>query len=175
MATRWSEEPARTRSDWTFVLLAVAWIGGLQLVAGPLLRSEGFEEYLALNARCTAFVLRTFGAAAVAEGNELSAFGTSLRVAVGCDAVRPAFIYAGAVLAFPVSWRWRAGGLVAGVAALWVLNFGRIIGLTRVASLSTDAFRTLHVDVLPVVFVVLALVLWVLWARWALGARWSAA
>lgn len=136
-----------------------------------LARTDLFRSYLNANAFASALVLRGLGTDASASGVELTDKAFTLKIAVGCDALQPIALFCFAVLASPISWRFKAPGLVVGPAALLVLNIFRIVTLFLAGRHAPRIFELLHIDVWQTAFIVAALLLWILWALWAMKRR----
>ena len=60
----------------------------------------------------------------------------------------------------------RLRGVVAGVAWLQAINFGRILSLYFVGAAVPSAFVTMHQIVWPTVLIVVTIATWVIWALW---------
>lgn len=153
--------PDRLRSDArSFVLKAIAWSVGLF----GLLRLSWIETQALLP--FTQFQGR------VAEA-VLGAPALPIQVTLACSGADAIALCAGAILAYPATWRDRLGGLTGGLALILVLNTVRIGTLGRAAA-SPTRFETLHVYVWPALLI-LAIAGYVFgWMHVANG-RWRAA
>jgi exosortase family protein XrtM len=92
-----------------------------------------------------------------------------LEIVLDCGAVDVQAIFAAAVLAFPVSWRRRAFGVVLGLVGLYLLNLARIVCLYFVGVNAPGLFHVMHEEVLQLVIIVSACLAFVVWAFWARG------
>jgi exosortase/archaeosortase family protein len=101
--------------------------------------------------------------------NELSITGSrySVSVAKGCDGVESMALLAGAILVFPLPFRLKWPGLLAGLGILFLLNILRIAGLYMAGIHWPSAFELLHTHggfVLFTTFSVLLVIVWISWA-----------
>jgi len=87
----------------------------------------------------------------VAEG-AIGAPALPIDVTLACSGVDAFALCAGAILAYPASWRQRLGGTAIGFALILTLNSIRIGTLGRAAA-SPRLFETLHVYVWPAVLI----------------------
>lgn len=133
---------------------------------GWIAESNFFAKYLALNARASAPLIRTFEPDAVADGNVLRSARFPLEIKHGCDALQPTAFFVLAMLASPVSIpiRRRIPVILAGAAALLVLNIFRITTLFFAGlKFSRETFEIFHEDIWQAVFIFLPLVFWISW------------
>jgi exosortase/archaeosortase family protein len=162
---------ALRRARLRFALVFVA-VGGalLALYSFPYAENGidegGFHRFLALYARLAGAVVGLFdhGVRVV----DVDIVGrASLTVAKNCDAMDVNILYVAAVVAFPAPWARRALGLVAGLAALVVVNVLRITTLYFVEVHAPGAFEVVHAEVWPLALVLLAVGAFLAWTRWA--------
>jgi exosortase H (IPTLxxWG-CTERM-specific) len=151
-----------------FLLTFLVLIGVCELVFVVGFQStELFSNYLALNARISAFLLRALGTTVEASGKVLSGDATSLSVESGCDGIQPTSLFASAVLAFPGSLRSKLVGILIGAPVILGMNLIRIVTLFVAHSRFPDVFETMHKAVWPAIFIFLAALLWFAWVTWA--------
>lgn len=86
--------------------------------------------------------------------------GFSISVKKGCDAVEAMALFMAAVLAFPMSWQLKAKSASIGLILMALVNILRIASLFLIGKYAPTLFETFHVEVWPVLFIVLALSLW---------------
>ena len=109
------------------------------------------------------------GAGVSAEGPRLAWSGGSLGLRNGCDGFEVFILFAAAALVAPLSAVRRLVLLLAGCAALWALNQGRILALYASFRHQRDWFDGVHTVWGPLVLVACATAMYV-WALW----RWPA-
>ncbi len=132
-----------------------------------------FQAYLGTYAQAAGFVLRMTGEKASVSGQEIYSPRFRARVVKGCDAIEAKALFVFAVLAFPATWRARAWGILAGLAALTAINLIRIVSLFYFGAylsktrFDAAAFDRVHLEIWQSLFIVLAVGLWVAWAIWA--------
>lgn len=126
-----------------------------------------FALYLQANAAVSAWVLQVFGEDAASKGFAVSSARFYLEVRRGCDAIEPAALFSSAVVASPVALRFKAPGMIIGVAVLITLNLARIVSLFYTGIYFPELFETIHIDVWQPAFIFLTLLLWFVWAIWA--------
>jgi exosortase/archaeosortase family protein len=130
---------------------------------GYLANTAAVQSYLAASAWASATIMSWLGTTVSSSGPSIHGPAFSMTVAVGCDAIQPAALFGCAVLASPLSWRSRMGGLMIGVPLLLLLNLVRIITLFYAGLHFRSAFDVLHIDVWQGLFIVAALLLWIVW------------
>lgn len=119
--------------------------------------------YLEANAWISGTVLNWLDQDCRVTGTTIRSATFAISVRRGCDAIEPAWFFCAAVLAAPATLRWKLSGMLMGTAALQLLNVGRIVSLFLIGDRFPEHFPMMHVEVWPVVFIVVPLVLW---ARW---------
>ena len=166
-----ADQPDIRRARLRFALVFAA-VGGALLTVYSFpyaehgVREVWFERYLAVYARLAGFVLRLFDSGVRVVGNDIVG-RTSLTVAKNCDAMDVTLLFTAAIVAFPAPWRRRLVGIVAGAAALTLVNVLRIASLYFVDLRWPSAFETIHAEVWPLAIVVLAAGTFLAWSRWA--------
>ena len=161
------ETAKRPFSARRFALAFLALVGlGQALHYAVVVDSGAFRMHLEATAQVSAWVLAPFTDELAAQGTLLRGHGGSVEVKSGCDAVQPAIVFLAAVLATPASLPAKLTGALAGVAALFLANAGRVALLYGLATKDLGAFDLAHRTVLPVVFILLAFALWLAWAHW---------
>jgi|HubBroStandDraft_2_1064218.scaffolds.fasta_scaffold310430_2 exosortase/archaeosortase family protein len=123
---------------------------------------------LSANARVCNWVLVGLGQKSHVTGSTISGPAVSLTVQRGCDALDSLWLLCAGMLAYPVSWRSKTIGILLGVAAIVFINIVRILSLYAVMLKAPALFETIHIEIWPIAFVILAGLLWIVWIRWAL-------
>lgn len=90
-------------------------------------------------------------------------------VVLDCAALDAQAMFAAGVIAFPASSSAKLLGLSAGVAAIWILNVGRLVLLYFAGARSFALFRWLHEEVFVVTVILAVCGLFFGWAWWARG------
>jgi exosortase/archaeosortase family protein len=126
-----------------------------------------FTGYLHAYAVASAAVLHLFDSQVAVSENDIVG-PTSLAIVRGCDGTEVLILFAAAVIASrPHSWRQRAVGVVAGIAALSAANVVRICSLYFIAIRSPSAMQLWHLELWPLILIAIAVALYVGWIRWA--------
>jgi len=129
-----------------------------------------FEPYAALNARLTAALLRPFLEGAQAHDGYLMAPAFSLQVRPGCDSYQASAVLFAGIVAFPASLARKLIGAAVGATCLLILNLLRLAALLWTGVHHGALFERMHLEILPAVFVGVALFLLLAWTLWARGA-----
>jgi len=125
--------------------------------------------FLSGYAHVSNWVLVVFGQNSHVAGSTIESRSVTLTIMRGCDALDPILVLCAGILAYPASWRSKAIGLVLGIPAMFLINVVRILSLYVIQLKAPALFDPAHLDIWPVVFVVLAGLLWIVWIRWTLG------
>jgi exosortase H (IPTLxxWG-CTERM-specific) len=94
-----------------------------------------------------------------------TANGFAVSIEAGCNGVEATIVLVAAMLAFPAPWRHRLAGLVAGIAAVQVLNIIRIISLFYLGQWSLKVFEWAHLYVWQALIMLDVLIVWLVWVR----------
>ncbi len=152
-----------------FVAVFVGVVG----LAFALLQQPAFQEhvvapYTAFVTRCARASLNVFGAQAGGTGAVISSPRFSIIVKNVCNGLEVTAIYLAAVLAFPVPWRWRAYGVLAGYPVVFAINIARIDVLFVLGYRAPDLFDAVHYYYAQVVVIVVVVAIWLAWLSKAL-------
>ncbi len=131
-----------------------------------LWREPIFRPYAGFNAKLAAAVLSPFVDGTTAQSGFLSAPGFAIQVRPGCDAYQASAVLLAGIAAFPASARKKLAGALVGVAALCLLNVVRLAAILLTGIHRPALFDAMHLEIMPGVFMVSALVLWLAWAQW---------
>jgi archaeosortase B (VPXXXP-CTERM-specific) len=110
-------------------------LGGLHLRLGSL------QHAMASSVARTANAL---GAGSTVFGSVIQVTGAALEINHECTGIFVLLVYATFVLAYPAPWRQRASGIGIGVIVLALVNFGRLVLLTVIASRRPEWFAYFH-------------------------------
>lgn len=146
---------------WRFGLL----LGAYEALVLLPWADRALYAYLRVNAWGANAILRLLGQDTQLHEVTIRAADFAISVRRGCDALEPAWIYSAALLAFPAPWRTKPGALFLGVAVLLALNFARIVSLFFIGRSWPGFFPSAHLELWPVVFILVALGLWLGWIR----------
>jgi exosortase H (IPTLxxWG-CTERM-specific) len=94
-----------------------------------------------------------------------TANGFAVSIEAGCNGVEATIVLVAAMLAFPAQWRHRLGGLVAGIAAVQVLNIVRIVSLFYLGQWNLKVFEWAHLYVWQALIMLDVLIVWLVWVR----------
>ncbi len=130
--------------------------------------SEGFlESFSSFNAWLSVIVLNVFGEDAVQSGIMLSSPRFMLTIGVGCEGSEPLVLFLAALIAFPLAWKFKWQGIVAGSLILIVLNVLRIVALYYIGIHWHSMFEQFHTEIFPIIFIIFAMITWLIWINWA--------
>jgi exosortase/archaeosortase family protein len=149
--------PAAPRRATTFLLAALVWSLGLF----ALLRTPWVEQRL---------VLPLTQLQQQAADYYAGSPPVPIAVTLECSGTDVLALCLAAILACPVSWRARLAGATGGIALVLALNTLRIATLGRAAA-SPALFQSLHLQVWPVILILVTSGYVFAWMRGALGAR----
>ena len=133
-----------------------------------------FQDYLKdpilqVQTAAGAALLNIFGSSVTAMGDVISGAGTSVKVAGGCDGIEATALLLAAILVFPLPFKYKWPGLLAGVVVLGILNVIRIAGLYLVKAHWPSAFDFMHIQGGLYLFSFVTILLMIIWANWALN------
>jgi len=157
------------------VLFFGAKFGGLILLLYVLLSlpvaDMALYHYLRVNAWLSNGILNLLGQGThvtdVTIASSTSPFAIAIRR--GCDAVEPTWLLCAAILAFPGPWLRKLIGMGVGIVILQLLNLVRIVTLYLIgARCSHSVFDSMHLEIWPAAFIVVAIALFIGWKGWAL-------
>ena len=157
------------------ILWFAAKFGGFMLLLYGLLALPYSERilygYLEANAWLSHLILNAFGQGTVVADVTIRSTTSGFAIAIrrGCDAIEPTGLLCGAILAFPGLFIRKLAGIVAGMIVLQLLNLVRIVTLFWIGShFSKSFFDSVHLEIWPTLFIVVAIACFVGWKDWAL-------
>lgn len=124
-----------------------------------------FEAYLSVYARVAGVFIALWDPQAQVLGRVISG-GFAVEIAKNCDAMEAKILFVAAVLAFPAPWPKRALAAAVGVLLLAVANLLRILGLYFIGLHHPKAFELAHIELFPLLLILIAVVELVLWTNW---------
>jgi exosortase H (IPTLxxWG-CTERM-specific) len=137
------------------------------LALTPWVDGDLFPAYLRTNACVSNALLNWLGQSCQADGTTIRSPQFAITIKRGCDALEPSWLFCAAVLAFPAPWRRRLPGMAVGVTAILTLNLVRIVSLYFIGIHLPGFFETMHLEIWPVLFIIVALLLWIAWVSWS--------
>jgi len=117
-----------------------------------------------LDAGLTCATLRAFGTPAERNGPVVGTSEFRVEVVEGCTGIFVFVLLLAATLAFPARWRTRLGGVGAGAAIIFVLNWARIVTLYYLGRWRPDLFADFHLYVWQGATIVTVTLYWYVWA-----------
>jgi exosortase/archaeosortase family protein len=124
-----------------------------------------FDRYLSAYASMAGGVLSVFEPSVHVSGTNIIG-RIPLQIVKNCDAIEINVLFVAAVLAFPGLTRRRVVAAAAGVVLLVVANVARLCSLYYVGIYAPSSFEFFHLELWPLVLVILAAVNFLLWASW---------
>lgn len=109
--------------------------------------------------------LHLFGYEIRQDGRKIESARFSIEITDGCDGIELSLLLAAAILAFPAQAGRKLIGIAAGLAAIAVCNYVRVLSLWLVGTHWRAAFDFAHFSVWPFVFICFTLVVFVAWLR----------
>lgn len=97
------------------------------------------------------------------QGNLLYLTNHTFRIDPGCTGVTWLLLFTIAVLLMPVTGKRKMQGLLVGLPALIILNFGRLVVVALVSEHSPASFEFVHDRIMQGGFVVATAALWAIW------------
>ncbi len=141
---------------WLLALSGAFWAGDVHQRLLPL------QEFIA---RASTALQHLIGGTAGVDGVNIVLRGLIIEINHECTGVFVAMLFAAFVLAYPASWRARAGALAVGLPGLLVVNVVRLGTLARIAEAYPQTFAYFHEYVWQGVLMVVVLVGSVAWAE----------
>jgi exosortase H (IPTLxxWG-CTERM-specific) len=145
------------------VLLAVLF--ALELT--PVVQAFFVVPWTSALAAISAGLVTLFDPDVVASGKVIrsTANGFAVAIEAGCNGVEATIVLCAAILAFPAPWRYKALGLVIGIAAVQLLNVVRVISLFYIGQWNRDVFEWAHLYVWQALIMLDVLIVWLVWVR----------
>lgn len=91
-----------------------------------------------------------------------------MRVGGGCDAIEGMLAFVAAVLVSPTTWTRRLIGVMAGVAAICVINVARLVALFLIGAHAREFFDVMHNEVFQGLLIAAIVAIWIAWLHWAM-------
>lgn len=124
--------------------------------------------FIKLQAQLSGAMLNLFGYDVTVTERVISGAGNTVSIEKGCDGAESIALLAGAILVFPLAFRLKWPGLLAGVGVLLFLNILRIAGLYLTGIHWPAGFDLLHEHGGFVLFTTFSVLLVITWINWAI-------
>ena len=134
------------------------------LVAWRPINDAVIEPFTAGIASVSTALVNAVGEPATVAGTEIRSAGFAVNIENGCNGVETLLLFVSAILAFPAALRWKAIGLLAGFAAIEILNLVRVVSLFWIGRHHPLLFSSAHTVIWQSVVVLFGVLLFLLWA-----------
>ena len=132
----------------------------------PFCQSTLYPAYLKANARASSVILNYFGQHCSVMGQTIQSPKFSIIVSQGCDAVESSWFLCAAIFAFPAPFTRKLPAVLIGIILLQPLNLARLVTLFLIGVYYPLLFETAHIEVWPVVFILVIISFWMGWLKW---------
>jgi exosortase H (IPTLxxWG-CTERM-specific) len=157
-------EPRR-RSGWRFVARFFALLIIFYVISAlEPVNDRVIVPFTELVVSATAFLLRSLHQPNDVVGTVIRSPHFALDVRTGCNGIEAMMVLAGSMLAFPATLRSRIAGLLAGTAAIQVLNLVRVTSLVWLGEHHRELFDFVHVGVWQSIVILAAVSMFMLWS-----------
>lgn len=123
---------------------------------------------LAMQAIAGGALLNLFGHSVSVANEVISGAGATVKIAGGCDGLEATALFLAAILVFPLPFKFKWPGLLAGFIVLSLLNVFRIAGLYLTQKYWPEAFDFMHIQGGLYLYAIITILLMLIWADWAL-------
>lgn len=150
-----------------FILFAVVLVALLAAELTPPVQSALVLPWTEALARLSAALITIADPHVAVLGRTLQSTtnGFAVSIEAGCNGIEAAIVLVAAMLAFPAPWTSRAVGILAGLAAVQVLNLLRVVSLFYLGQWSLPAFEWAHLYLWQALIMLDVLVVWLVWIR----------
>lgn len=91
--------------------------------------------------------------------------GFAVSIEAGCNGIEAGIVLIAAMLAFPAPWKYRLGGILAGLTAVQTLNVVRVISLFYLGQWNMEVFEWAHLYLWQALIMLDVLIVWLVWIR----------
>jgi exosortase/archaeosortase family protein len=127
-----------------------------------------FSWYIDSTAKLANIILNLIGSGTSAIGEQIFSAKYSISLSFGCEGTEPIILLVAAIIAFPIKFKYKVSGLTIGILVLYILNLIRIAALYLIGESFPDSVELFHVEIFPVIFIFLAIIIWGIWIKWAI-------
>ena len=145
------------------VAIILASLGFALLVYFRLFGTPFVDAVSRWTAVSAAQTLNVLGASVVNTGTVVGSSTFAYNIVTECTAIGPIILFAGAVLAYPASWRSRLLGISMGVVLLSTLNLVRLVSLFYIGAYFPNYLPMAHYLVWQAAIIIFAILLWLFW------------
>ena len=157
MPTR-SRAAALSRMVIIIASLGVALVAYFGLFGTPLV-----DAVSRWTAGSTAQVLNLFGASVSTSGTVVGSSPFAYQIVAERTAIGPVILFAGAVIAYPATFKSKLLGIGIGMVLLTALNLVRLVHLFYIGAVFPEYLPMAHFLVWQAVIIIAAIVLWLFW------------
>ncbi len=112
-------------------------------------------------------ILNLFGYDTTVNGYNISSEEFAVSVKRGCDGIETAALLITGILIFPLPFRLKIPGFIAGLLVIFGLNLIRIVGLYLSGLYIPSFFDFLHLHGGFVIFTIASILVYIIWVQWA--------
>ena len=123
---------------------------------------------LNVQATISSGLLNLFGEGTTVSKEVITSPDFAISIKNGCDGMEASALFLIAILVFPLGFKWKIPGIIAGYLTLFIANIARIAGLFLVGKYWSEAFDFMHLHGGLILFSALAIFVWLVWVNWAL-------
>ncbi len=116
-------------------------------------------------ARVTGLALTALGIEVSVQGPLLEAPGFSFEIVPDCTPLAPIMLLAGAILAFPATWRAKLNGIILGALVLGALNLIRTVSLVYIGLHTPQWLEIAHLVVWQSAMIMSGILVWLFWLK----------
>ena len=164
LKSRWSEWCAEHGPVWRYGLKFGAMMALFYILVLTPFCDRLLYVYLEVNAWLSHGILYWLGQETQLSENTIRSARFALTIRRGCDAIEPTWLFCSALFSFPAPMTRKILGMLAGAVLLQALNLVRIVSLYFIGLNYPTLFKAAHLEIWPVVFVLVAVGLWIGWA-----------
>ena len=143
-----------------FASLGIALVAYFSLFGTPLV--DALSRW---TADSTARVLNVFGASVSTNGTVVGSSDFAYQIVAECTAIGPIILFAGAVIAYPASFKSKLLGITIGLVFLTVLNLVRLVSLFYIGAVFPEYLPMAHLLVWQAAIIISAIVAWLFWVE----------
>ena len=113
----------------------------------------------------TAGVLNLFGASVSTSGTVVGSSSFAYQIVAECTAIGPVILFAGAVIAYPATFKSKLLGIGIGLVFLTGLNLVRLVSLFYIGDVFPEYLPMAHFLVWQAAIIISAIVVWLFWVE----------
>ena len=159
--------------DWLADRIPVIWFvvkfALLMILFYGLLAIPFFDRLLYANLEVNAWlanaILKALGEETAVVGTTISSPVFAIAVHRGCDAIEPTWLFCAAIISIHSSALRKGIGILCGAFLLHFLNLVRIVSLYWIGIHQPGIFHSAHVEIWPVLFILVEVLLFIAWIR----------